>query len=579
MISRLLPCHRGSVLGHSCALAALLLLTCSCGWFLNNVPAPEVSLDSDIYTVKAGCELKLSPSYANLSGTPEFVWLCNGELLSNDPELTFVCSKAGEYYVTIVVTTSGGSAECEVRIDVTPLDEPKISLAGSDDGFTVIENHTITFIPTVTTSLETTFQWSVDSQLSGTGKNLTFFAAERGEHVLRFSATNQDGTSSLAFKVFVCSEEDAPFDWEFESPSISIPRGRTHTLAPLSAKVLPTDADYCWYLDTVQVQKGMEPLYIFQATAEGNHDVTLRVSSGNLVVERTIAVQVCPVEGTYQRAVTASSSVSFDKVYEYLPAPGQFINENFTASTMDEACRWAESRLAQGAYVSLGGFGGYIVVGFDHSIVNDGGYNIAVTGNAYKGNSEPGVVWVMQDSNGNGLPDDIWYELAGSEFTNDSTDRRHAVTYHRPAGAGEPVSWSDNRGATGQVDYMGAFHKQDSYYPAWVGASSYTLYGTCLPSRNRDTSGNGTMWVNGDYEWGYADNFSAVDRLTDDGNVSAGASANHFKISDAVTYDGRNANLMHVDFVKIQTAVNAKSGWLGELSSEVLGVSDYNMVK
>lgn len=79
-----------------------------------------------------------------------------------------------------------------------------------------------------------------------------------------------------------------------------------------------------------------------------------------------------------------------NKVYEYLPAPGQFINENHNTITMAEACTYAEERINQTAYVSLGGFGGYIIVGFDHSIVNDGDYNIAITGNAFDGSSEPG---------------------------------------------------------------------------------------------------------------------------------------------------------------------------------------------
>ncbi|MCQ4762308.1 hypothetical protein NE555_16960, partial [Alistipes onderdonkii] len=37
---------------------------------------------------------------------------------------------------------------------------------------------------------------------------------------------------------------------------------------------------------------------------------------------------------------------------------------------------------------------------------------------------------------------------------------------------------------------------------------------------------------------GDADNFSPIDRLTDDPNSGAGVNANHFRISDAVTFDG-----------------------------------------
>ena len=54
--------------------------------------------------------------------------------------------------------------------------------------------------------------------------------------------------------------------------------------------------------------------------------------------------------------------------------------------------------------MSLGGFGGYIIVGFDHSIAARGlEYDFAIQGNAFGGagasgqSNEPGVVWVMQD--------------------------------------------------------------------------------------------------------------------------------------------------------------------------------------
>ena len=60
--------------------------------------------------------------------------------------------------------------------------------------------------------------------------------------------------------------------------------------------------------------------------------------------------------------------------------------------------------------------------------------------------------------------------------------------------------------------------------------------------------------------------------ITNDGN-------NYFKISDAVTYDGKPANLKYIDFIKVQVGVNAQSGWLGEISTEVLGFTDYNLTK
>ena len=298
-------------------------------------------------------------------------------------------------------------------------------------------------------------------------------------------------------------------------------------------------------------------------------------------------------KGEFYRARTAESKADWNKVYEYTPAPGQFINElktggfDGTQTTPEAAVAYAEARMSQTTadgtpnpiWVSLGGFGGYIVVGFDHSIDNSGGYDIGILGNSFSGSSEPGIVWVMQDENGKSLPDDTWYELAGSETGKAETIQNYAVTYYRPTEPKQPVKWTDNQGNSGEIDYLKQFHRQDYYYPLWIEADSYTLTGTRLEPRNYDASGNGTYWVNVEYDWGYADNFSPIDRLTDEDNAGASANANHFKISNAIDANGKHKELKYIDFVKVQVGVNAKSGWLGEVSTEVFGFYDYNIKK
>lgn len=286
---------------------------------------------------------------------------------------------------------------------------------------------------------------------------------------------------------------------------------------------------------------------------------------------------------SYYRPATIDSNPYCTKVFEYTPAPGQFINETKTGgfdgtqTTAEAACAYAEERFAKSIWVSLGGFGGYVIVGFDHSIENTGGYDFAVLGNSFSGSSEPGIVWVMQDENGNGEPDDTWYELAGSETGKAETIQEYAATYYRPSEPQQPVRWTDNLGQEGQIDYLKQYHRQDYYYPLWVEEDSYTLTGTRLEARNYDASTNGTYWINAEYDWGYADNFSPIDRLTDDENVAANTNANHFKISNAIDREGRAIDLKFIDFVKVQCGVNTKSGWLGEVSTEVCGLYDYKL--
>ena len=262
------------------------------------------------------------------------------------------------------------------------------------------------------------------------------------------------------------------------------------------------------------------------------------------------------------------------KVYEYTPAPGQFINEpkmgfDGKQTTAEAAARYAEGRLEKGLDISLGGFGGYIVVGFDHNVLNFPQYDFAVMTNAFDGSSEPAVVWVMKDENGNGLPDDTWYELAGSETGKAETIAGYAITYYRPSAPKSAVQWSDNLGVSGKIDYLPNHHTQDYYYPEWIEADSYTLVGTRLKARSYDDSGDGTYWVNPHFDWGYADNFSPEDFIAKD-------RSNRFDISNAVNARGERVELDYINFVKVQSAINFQCGWIGEVSTEVRGFKDIN---
>lgn len=129
-----------------------------------------------------------------------------------------------------------------------------------------------------------------------------------------------------------------------------------------------------------------------------------------------------------EEITTTQTDEPVARILEYTPAPGQFINEEARSGgafdnvdTPEKACRYAAARFAENNWVSLGGWGGYLVAAFAEPVPNTGGYDLYVKGNAMNTSSEPGVVWVMQDANGNGMPDDTWYELKGSEYDNAAT--------------------------------------------------------------------------------------------------------------------------------------------------------------
>lgn len=276
-------------------------------------------------------------------------------------------------------------------------------------------------------------------------------------------------------------------------------------------------------------------------------------------------------------AVAASPYIS--RVYEFCPAPGQFVHSIPTLTdemTHDEVIAEVERQICGNAtdgatpgMISLGAFGGYVVFEFDHPVVNvDGQADFKIYGNAFKsdaaadgGSAEPGIVMVSADTNGNGLPDDEWYELQGSEHANPATVRGFEITYRRPANDTEDIAWTSGSSEfpSGTVP-RNQFHAQ-SYWPGWYAGETLTFKGTRLPDNAYDMSGNGSYWVLRFLEWGYADN--------QPNDIDAG-----FDIGNAVDADGNKVALAQIDFVKVYSAMNQVCGWLGETSTEICGGED-----
>ena len=566
----------------------IMLSSCNKDDIITSKFPPEIELDNatGIYTTKPGRAVTIAPSYLNVEDAI-YLWSVenyDGYIQSvTDSTFTFVTNEIGTYYVTLQVTTKYGEDTEEMRIDVVEREIPSISLNGTQTEYSVLQGVALDFAPTVKeTSLPTTYVWMLNGEIVSNELNYTFCSDVLGEYFLVFAAENEDGRDEITLKINVCTPEQMPFSWSFEQTEYSYSSGRSIRLMPTEI----TNADnavFTWKVDDTVVQESSVPLWICDLSQEGTYKVIVEATivneSTQMTLVQELVVHVCPTEGTYYRPSSSASSRWLNDVYEYTPAPGQFINETKTGgfngaeTTPEASCIYAEQRFATQSWVSLGGFGGYVVVGFDHSIENNDGYDFAVIGNSFSGSSEPGVVWVMQDDNGNGMPDDTWYELRGSETGLASTVSDYAVTYYRPSAAGMPVQWKDNKGNNGEINYLVDYHTQDYYYPAWIASDSYTLRGTLLESKCYDKSGNGSYWILPEYDWGYADNFSAVDCN------QQGDKANNFDISNAIDYAGNPIPLKYIDFIKVQTATNAQCGWIGENSTEVCGFYDCNIAE
>ncbi|GAA4313211.1 hypothetical protein GCM10023149_08880 [Mucilaginibacter gynuensis] len=257
------------------------------------------------------------------------------------------------------------------------------------------------------------------------------------------------------------------------------------------------------------------------------------------------------------RPVTDKSNAYVTSLIEYKPAPGQFINTGFADTT-------AAKSLLKGpdGFVTLGAWGGYITLGFDHTVLDvQGKPDFIVYGNAFEKFAEPGIIWVMQDTNGNGKADDTWYELAGSAYYKDGYVRDYTVTYTRPASDTASVPWKDNKGNSGVIA-TNMFHTQP-YFPASVSGNEYTLSGSLLPSTNINDD-DPFYITSGSFDFGYADNSSGGDKVD---------------IANAIDAKGNKVNLKGIDFVKIQTGILYNMGWLGEQSTEVSGVADLSLLK
>lgn len=265
-------------------------------------------------------------------------------------------------------------------------------------------------------------------------------------------------------------------------------------------------------------------------------------------------------QGTTQPEDPSDTTRYLAAVDEYVPAPGQFVNlmpEATSSDTPASMARKCTEALADnaGGTVSLGGFGGYITFHFHQPVANLDGNDFLIRGNYHEGASEPGIVMVSQDENGNGLPDDTWYELSGSA-DEDSVGKvvyGYSITYTRTDM--QDVPWRDSRGQEGSIRRNG-YHTQE-YFPLWL-PSPLTFTATLLPPNGHDTSGKGTCWVLDAFRYGYADNAYTREGCS-------------FDISRAVDSQRRPVALPSIDFIRVYSAENQQCGWLGETSTEITG--------
>ena len=301
----------------------------------------------------------------------------------------------------------------------------------------------------------------------------------------------------------------------------------------------------------------------------GDSNLTLTAISNGKTVSTDIHITVTN---------TPQGSPYIAEVLEYVPAPSQYMN----AAPWSTPSSPASIIGGVNGSLSLGGFGGYVVFRFEEAVENHPyhpyGVDFTIFGNPLPNWSEPGIVSVMKDVNGNGLPDDTWYELAGSDHNFSSTVREYSVTYENPgADSATDIPWSDNLGNYGTIE-ANSFYGQP-YYPMQdsfpdINQERYTLSGTMIRS-TVDTNFATTIFSQ-KRAFGYVDNqfrgakpYTVPDNPYTPAVENAGGDA--FDISWAVDAEGNYVALDRVHFIRVHCAVNDGAGWLGQISTEITG--------
>jgi len=282
-------------------------------------------------------------------------------------------------------------------------------------------------------------------------------------------------------------------------------------------------------------------------------------------------------------ASTASATDFADRVVVYTPAPGQQISNpqyNDPARALGAPEGTGTQVGSATSVVTLGGFGGALVLAFSETVLNDPrnhlGLDAIVFGNAFwqcadgcvsaipnRRWGEAGVIEIALDANANGLADDAWYVIPGTSLPDPPASALRDGAFELPTDlAPPPPFFLINDLSAGEVhagyadlsptlllgDYSGAF-----------GAPADNSLGDPEDAPEVEP---GAFYT--------APDDPAIVGI-DPGTCGGDA----FDIASAVHPEtGAPANLPGFDFIRIRTGVDASLGPLGEISTEIDAVSD-----
>lgn len=555
------------------------------------------------YAVTVETDLLLKPEITG-SGNIAIDWLLDGKSVASKSEYTFNAEKTGGYKLVLKATNKGGTTQKEILITVIEKGlAPAIS--NINEKYEIAPGIGLVLRPSVASDTQVAYSWTLNGKEVADTPEYTFKAAQPGNYILTLKVTNENGSFEKQISIAV---EIKTQDIKTTAYNVLLFDFTSFESIPQDLKLSIIKAPSELYRISLTNEK--EPMFV--AAEPGSY--TLEVSSDNVISE---IVQIEVVN------LPKSPSPYIARVFDYRPAPGQFVNklpEYARGDTYEDMVRKAgEWIVGEDAFmITLGGWGGYVTFGFDHTIINvEGKRDFRINGNAFGANDnkrpgapfggscEPGIIMVAYDKNKNGKPDEDewceikgsgnfsarnepWYTIAKDNGNNVNVYRDYEMTYYRPAKEepeiyAEPdnplaftiikdyIRWKDNKNHSG-YKIKNVYHKQ-SYYPGWIKEDKMTFKGIRLAENavdegkfNPGINSGGVYFVLYGYRYGYVDN------QPNQGDGSA------IDIDWAIDKDGNPANLPGIDFVKVYNGVNQENGWLGETSTEVQRGEDLHML-
>lgn len=349
---------------------------------------------------------------------------------------------------------------------------------------------------------------------------------------------------------------------------------------------------YKWTCDAIDGKDSLlcetRNLY-FIPTMEKDYNVKFVIKDGNVTETKNITVTASAPAEAY--------STMISQVFEYKPAPGWRVGTSGvvpgtaadTKELMAEKCTKQFKQNDSSKAISLGDWGGYIIFGFDHAIINKPGLrDFKITSSTAKSNNtRPGVIMVSMDTNGNGLPDDEWYEIAGSEHMHVQTWHNISMTYYKPTvdtstppQYGDPyLQWNDSRGNTGWILYKMPNMGAEAKYPMWYTNLNYPGSEVSITFEGL-TKLRSTIVMNGMYPDQYSDaNYNPFAYGYACNQPDSNEKGTAIDISWAVDKLGNYVELPAINFVKVYTGTfKDRGGMYGEADTDIRQAYDLHLM-